>query len=1126
MCLYKATLRPCSHISHGSVHRLSNVLIPGYERSERLELPNPASSSRQINPLEPDFSQVSDLSVMIEPPNSNDLSISRPSRKDQSKREHKSKKRRRHRSSSSSISTSRSDSLSSSRRKKNSKRSKHSHKKRRRRSMMPPSSSNSSQSQLDIGRYTRAHKSPQVAQTTTPIQPEETNFSPITNQPINYDQFQPNLTQQNKESDSETESEVWSFDRAINEVFRLLPPELCPKTQQDQAPLKPLSGIEQLMESRSTPLLVLPQSKLVENTTKYIQNRLDSDKCSRDWICPQSLVSALAPTKFYKSQNQYLPTDNIPQLEADASLLDISNKGRASIPLKNLEAWERKARKLVSINSHADLFSSAAFLSLQQESMSVAALYRLLEAVAKSIKHATAMSTLLTTELFQARRDAALASSKLLLDNSTYELRNAPINSKSVFDGRIKEIAKSYFEAQQQRFLASTSIQSQSHSFKLLRRAELSRYLNILLNKQHPDLSLRNRLGPKIFLKAHLLTLRKIISRGLVTSVSSPPLNLPLPPQDYEGPPFPLPALPLADIPVGERLTHFAGKWEEITDNKWVLSIVRNGFRIPFIKIPPLSSVPIRMSQSFSPFLREEIENLLNKRAVERVQNPGTPGFYSRIFLVPKKNGKFRLILDLSLLNRYIEKQAFKMEIVKSVRQAMRLNDWAVSIDLTDAYLHVPIHHQSRKYLRFVHEDQVYHFSALPFGMSLSPLIFSKLMDVIAAFLRQRAISVFPYLDDWLIKNLIRNRLITQTKICIQTIQSLGFLPNLKKSDLFPAQKFTFIGMEFLTQQNLVRVPADRVQNLILTIKKIMSAKHVSARTFLSLLGKLSAADLVLLGRLHLRPLQMCLLSVWKPHILPLDHPISINGMIRSHLQWWINPIRFETGTSIHPSDPEFFLYTDASHYRWGAHLEPTTLFFHGRWTENQFQLHINMLEMMAAFLAIRLALKQAKTFIHHSCIMISTDNTTAVSYINKQGGTHSPNLCVEVWKILNWCLEQDIVIRVRHISIPDDLTNLSRQNGLWIKQLRIQYSRCSKCGSVCDKIQPQTPITCLSSTRLQSTSDRCPVHGLESSSCICFSSFYSDTCCSRENPTTSVQNSSHSSVLATTSGSQNFFFY
>ena len=188
----------------------------------------------------------------------------------------------------------------------------------------------------------------------------------------------------------------------------------------------------------------------------------------------------------------------------------------------------------------------------------------------------------------------------------------------------------------------------------------------------------------------------------------------------------------------------------------------------------------------------------------------------------------------------------------------------------------------------------------------------------------------------------------------------------------------------------------DRVQNLFLTITKFLSFKHVSARTFLSLLGKLSAAaDFVILGRLHLRPLQMCLLSAWKPHILPLNRPITINSMIRSQLQWWINPNRFETGTTIHPPDPEFFLYTDASHFGWGAHLEPTALSFHGRWTEDQSQLHINMLEMMA----IRLALKQAITFIHHSCIMISTDNTTVVSYINKQGGTHSPNLCVEVSK-------------------------------------------------------------------------------------------------------------------------------
>ena len=62
-----------------------------------------------------------------------------------------------------------------------------------------------------------------------------------------------------------------------------------------------------------------------------------------------------------------------------------------------------------------------------------------------------------------------------------------------------------------------------------------------------------------------------------------------------------------------------------------------NCFRIPFQTKPPLSSVPIKMSQFSSLLLREEIEILLRKRAVVRVQNPEIPGFYSRIIWYQKE---------------------------------------------------------------------------------------------------------------------------------------------------------------------------------------------------------------------------------------------------------------------------------------------------------------------------------------------------------------------------------------------------------------------------------------------------------------------------------------------------------
>ena len=64
------------------------------------------------------------------------------------------------------------------------------------------------------------------------------------------------------------------------------------------------------------------------------------------------------------------------------------------------------------------------------------------------------MSSVLAIELFQARRDAAIASSKVLLDNSSHELRNAPINPQQLFDNKIKVLAKSNYEAQKHRFLS------------------------------------------------------------------------------------------------------------------------------------------------------------------------------------------------------------------------------------------------------------------------------------------------------------------------------------------------------------------------------------------------------------------------------------------------------------------------------------------------------------------------------------------------------------------------------------------------------------------------------------------------------------------------------------------------
>ena len=177
---------------------------------------------------------------------------------------------------------------------------------------------------------------------------------------------------------------------------------------------------------------------------------------------------------------------------------------------------------------------------------------------------------------------------------------------------------------------------------------------------------------------------------------------------------------------------------------------------------------------------------------------PECPGHYFRIFLVPKKNGKLRLIIDLSVLNNFLYIKTFKMETQRKVKNAIQLNDWAFSLDLTDAYLHVSESGNS-KYLRFTLGGRVYQFKALPFGLSTSPFVFTRLMTVIATFLRRRAITLHPYLDDWLARNQNRRRLLEHRQFILSLIISLGLIINYEKSDLVPAQVFTFIGMEFLT---------------------------------------------------------------------------------------------------------------------------------------------------------------------------------------------------------------------------------------------------------------------------------------------------------------------------------------
>ncbi|KAG1112461.1 hypothetical protein G6F42_014735 [Rhizopus arrhizus] len=107
-----------------------------------------------------------------------------------------------------------------------------------------------------------------------------------------------------------------------------------------------------------------------------------------------------------------------------------------------------------------------------------------------------------------------------------------------------------------------------------------------------------------------------------------------------------------------------------------------------------------------------------------------TPGFYSSIFGIPKKNGGVRPISNLKRLSQYLDAPHFKIETIRAVAQKIKSNDYIDSIDLSDAFLRVGLHQDSKKFLCLKwKKNQVYQYCTTAFGLTSSPYVLTKVYD-------------------------------------------------------------------------------------------------------------------------------------------------------------------------------------------------------------------------------------------------------------------------------------------------------------------------------------------------------------------------------------------------------------
>ena len=257
----------------------------------------------------------------------------------------------------------------------------------------------------------------------------------------------------------------------------------------------------------------------------------------------------------------------------------------------------------------------------------------------------------------------------------------------------------------------------------------------------------------------------------------------------------------VTELGVGGRLQKFWPKWETLGANQRVVSILREGYTLPFKMRPPLTRFPLITSGYANPArsraLLQALGALVEKLVVEKVVVRTSLSFYNRLFLVPKPGNKWHPILDLSQLNLFLQTNTFKMETPETIRVSLHKGEWVTSLDFSDAYFHIPIHPRSRKYLRFFLNSKAYQFTALPFRLATAPLEFTKVVKEVKLMAGARGIRIHQYLDDWLLRAPDPETCQQNTQTLLDLCRELGWVVNMKKSELVPQQIFNFVGYRF-----------------------------------------------------------------------------------------------------------------------------------------------------------------------------------------------------------------------------------------------------------------------------------------------------------------------------------------
>ncbi len=428
-----------------------------------------------------------------------------------------------------------------------------------------------------------------------------------------------------------------------------------------------------------------------------------------------------------------------------------------------------------------------------------------------------------------------------------------------------------------------------------------------------------------------------------------------------------------------------------------------------------MSSIPPLKPSGHAPKpIQAELDRLVENGSLEEVDRESLL-HAAPVFGIEKPNGKIRLIHDLRELNEVtVERRTFRLFGIKQAVRAITTKTWMCKVDLTSGYNQIAVREDSRPLLGVVTKKKAYQFRVLGFGWTASPWIFQTIMiEVGKIIMKRHGVLVIIYLDDFLFLCECSHHLAREMPNICQTMQRLGLVLNLDKSETTPAQSIGFLGITLDAARQQLRLTSKKARRYAERIDEALKSGALMSDTdWLSLLGKLSVfAGATTGGFLRLRSLQsvaktrrMVLsddnkndLRTWRR--LLEDPPPRAFADLRA--LWGLNPSIDVTLTS------------DAAENGWGA-----TACKDGKLSSSQGQIPPDLGNIMEKELyGAEKALKLLDNVADREVTLFS-DNTAVVAWLNKQGSAHASDTTMTILKrIQQWKEANRVQLRAVHTA-------------------------------------------------------------------------------------------------------------